>query len=509
MKKYDFIIIGSGVGGLSLAIRLASHFPLKRIAILTKSNLKDCSTEHAQGGIAVVQNLKIDSLEKHIQDTLVCGRGLCRKKTVEVVVKSAPKVLLELIHWGMKVDRNKNTLPHLGREGGHCEDRIVHYKDQSGAELMRTLSHKIAEIATIHVLEHHFAIDLIVSNNKCIGVEVFDICKQALRAYSSSYIILATGGIGQVYERSTNSAVSTGDGIAMAKRAGAKIKHMEFVQFHPTAFYATGNDNQRAFLISEAARGAGAVLRNERGAAFMQKYDSRKDLAPRDVVSQSIFEELQNQQKPYVFLDCTKINATKIRSHFPMIHQKCIGFGVDLCTSYIPVVPVQHYCCGGVCVDEHGETSVQNLFACGEVAYTGLHGANRLASNSLLEALVYSKLIFNAIKSNFVEAGDTGILKHSFGNKMLAPTSKCRIVQIKKEIQHIMQSAAGIKRNKKSMREAKNTLIKLKRELTQVPNDKKVWVEFQELRNIMEVGELILNQSLKREKSVGCFWVQA
>ena len=403
----DFLVIGSGIAGLSYAYKVAEHFRVLNqpvsVTIITKVNEDESNTKYAQGGIAaVIKNS--DSFENHIKDTLIAGDGFCNEKVVRTVVEEAPERIQELIDWGTNFDKNKQGEYDLAKEGGHSDHRILHYKDLTGNEIERALIEKVENHPYITVLDHHFAIDIITQHHlgvkvtrqsadkECFGAYVLNRKTNEIQTVLSKITLLATGGIGQAYKNTTNPTVATGDGIAMAYRAKAIIENMEFVQFHPTALYNPA-DNP-SFLISEAVRGAGGILRNHKGYAFMQDYDERTDLAPRDVVARSIDAEMKKHGKKHVFLDTTHIDKTHLQSHFPTIYNKCLSIGIDISKQLIPVVPAAHYLCGGIKVDLNAKTSIINLYASGECASTGLHGANRLASNSLLEALVFSHRAF-------------------------------------------------------------------------------------------------------------------
>ena len=396
MTHTDYLIFGSGVAGLSFAIKIATHFPEKTVTIITKSNAAESNTKYAQGGIAVVLNQIEDNFQKHISDTLVCGDGLCNKEVVEMVVKEGPKCVQQLIDWGTQFDKNELGSYDLGKEGGHSNHRVIHHKDQTGFEIERAILEQVHLQKNITILDYHFGIDLIVDNNICFGATVLNEKTNVISTFFAEKTLLATGGIGQIYGHTTNPAIATGDGIAMAIRAKAIVKDMEFIQFHPTALYHP--DLKSTFLISEAVRGFGAFLRDKKGKRFMFDYDDRGELASRDIVSQSIENEIKKSEDECVYLDCTHLEMKAFKKHFPMIYTRCKDLNINIETDWIPVIPAQHYLCGGIEVDTDGKTSIENLFACGECSYTGLHGANRLASNSLLEALVYSERIYKFLR---------------------------------------------------------------------------------------------------------------
>lgn len=502
----DFLIIGSGIAGLSLAIKLAEYFPNKEVTILTKSEPTTSNTNYAQGGIAVVTNFDSDSFEKHIADTLACGGGLCDEKVVEMVVTQAPERLKEMMRWGAKFDTNSKGKLDLGKEGGHSENRVVHHKDQTGSEMVFSMLNYIQKLPNIHLLKHYFALDLIAENGNCNGAKILNEGTGEIFELHAQKIILATGGIGQIYGHTTNAEIATGDGIAMAKRVGVTVQDMEFIQFHPTAMYA---DNlETTFLISEAVRGFGAILRNQSGERFMEKYDKRLELAPRDIVSQSIHAELKNNREKCVYLDCSHLDMTAFTQHFPMIYERCLAIGIDLQKDWIPVAPSQHYICGGIAVDKNGETTLKNLFVCGESARTGLHGANRLASNSLLEALVYSDRIFQFIRTS----NDAENL--FFENPSSIQNAKNQYLELnememlKTTLQTLMMQNVGIVRQKSELKRAKKTLQKMQQQVID-------WIEtacpsknLYELRNMVEVGLIIVNSSLERNESIGTFVIE-
>lgn len=506
MKTSNYLIIGSGVAGLSLAIKLSEKFPDRNITLVTKSNEEESNTKYAQGGIAVVTNFFKDSFEKHIEDTLMCGGGLCDKEVVDMVVKNAPERLNELIQWGAAFDRNTQGNLHLGKEGGHSAHRIVHHKDQTGKEIEQAILAQAKRKENICVLEYHFALDLIVRNNRCYGAYVLNEKTEDIQPFVSDFTILATGGIGQVYGHTTNPPVATGDGIAMGSRAGALIRDMEFIQFHPTTLYENGIT--AAFLISEAVRGFGACLQTKRGERFMLKYDARGDLAPRDIVSQSIDTELKKSGEPCVFMDCTHLDIKTFKHHFPMIYERCKSVGIDVAKDKIPVVPAQHYVCGGISVNINGETSVKHLFACGECSRTGLHGANRLASNSLLEALVYSHRIYNYLAA--ARSHQTKFPKNLSAYKINTQhISSDFILKQKKELQALMLRYAGIVRNDDELHHAKKNVVRLQKELEHIAQTHNITKEFFELKNMTETARLIIEHSLQRKNSAGTFVKQA
>ncbi len=392
----DYLVIGSGAAGLTFALKVADN---AKVVVVTKGEIDECNTDYAQGGICCV-TYPPDNFAKHIEDTMICGAGLCNREAVEMVVTRAPELIKDLVQWGASFDKTREGKYDLAREGGHSEHRILHHKDTTGAEIERALISQVKRHRNIEVLEHHFAIDLLTqhhlgqlvtrhdNNVECFGAYVMDLVQGGIKTILSRVTVVATGGVGNVYHTTTNPRVATGDGISMAHRAKAVMGNMAFIQFHPTALYNPGE--RPSFLISEAVRGFGGVLKLQDGSEFMHKYHHMGSLAPRDVVARSIDNEMKIRGDEYVYLDVTHRPAQDIINHFPNIYRKCLSIGIDITKEMIPVAPAAHYCCGGVKVDLNGESSIKRLYALGEAAYTGLHGANRLASNSLLEAVVYA-----------------------------------------------------------------------------------------------------------------------
>lgn len=501
MKTTDFLIIGSGVAGISLAIKLSDKFPNKNITVATKSNREESNTKYAQGGIAVVTHTE-DSYKKHIKDTLICGDGLCDTEVVKMVIKDGPERLKELIKWGAEFDKNHKNELDLGKEGGHSNHRVVHHKDQTGYEIEKTILTQAKKQKNITILDYHFALELIVSENHCFGAYVLNEKNNEIIPFVSDYTILATGGIGQVYGHTTNPKIATGDGIAMAFRANAEIRDMEFVQFHPTALYSENMNT--TFLISEAVRGFGAYLKNKQGERFMFKYDSRGELASRDIVSQSIDIELKKSGEPCVYIDCTHLDKTSFVRHFPMIYEQCNSLGIDITKDWIPVAPSQHYICGGISVNKNGQTSVNHLFACGECSRTGLHGANRLASNSLLEALVYSDKIYHYLTENYTKQNKIyPIIPEKNTKKEVA--SNDFIQKTKTEIQSVMLKNAGIVRTDNELLSARKQITMRKDELKKIEKKQAITKDFYELKNIIDIGLLIIEHSLSRTENKGAF----
>jgi L-aspartate oxidase len=512
MLETNFLIIGSGAAGLTLAVKLAEEFPKKKITVVTKAHQSESNTKYAQGGVAAVFDLKEDSFQKHIEDTLLAGDGLCDKKIVEMVIKEGPLRLKELMAWGANFDTDADGELTLGREGGHSKFRVIHHKDSTGNEIERALLERTNHLQNITTLPHHFAIDLITEHHfpemkgeeiSCYGAYVLDQISGSIFTIKADCTTLASGGMGQVYGHTTNPEVATGDGIAMAYRAKARIENMEFIQFHPTAFY--DGKNQSSFLISEALRGFGAFLRNKNGERFMFDNDDRGELASRDIVSRAIDSEMKNSGEECVYLDCTHLDIDELKLHFPNIYETCLLKNIDLEKDWIPVVPASHYLCGGVVVDSDGKTSIKNLFACGECSYTGLHGANRLASNSLLEALVYADRIFKYISKNIPSPTTIAIAEWNDSGTVMLSGSKILPQKIL-ELQLLMRRFAGVVRNNKDLKEASLRLEELYAETEALYQKHKLNTILCQLRNMINVAHLIIQQSLIRKENRGGYY---
>lgn len=516
MPNFDFLIIGSGIAGLTYAIKTAERFPDAKLAIVTKSDENESNTKYAQGGIAVVIDQLHDSFDQHIQDTLKAGDGLCDPEIVKIVVTEGYDRLLDLLKWGVNFDKNRQGNFDLGLEGGHSENRILHHKDLTGYEIERSLLEQVSKTPNIHVFTQHFAVDLITqhqlaskqANNphkrQCFGAYVFNPETKTIDVFSAKITLLATGGVGQIYQNTTNPVIATGDGIAMAYRAKAQIKNMEFIQFHPTALFHP--QTSPSFLISEAVRGFGALLRNKAGQLFMEKYDPRKELASRDIVSRAIDSELKKSGDDCVYLDCRHLDMNAFEKHFPTILHKVNEIGIDLKKSMIPVVPAAHYLCGGIQVNEYGQTSISNLYACGECSNTGLHGANRLASNSLLEALVFAhRCYLSAIETYQVAAIPEDILAWDEGNAK-EPEELILITHNRKELQITMNDYVGIIRSDERLSRAENRLKILYEETEALYKRCKISTELIELRNMISVAYLVVKQSQRRSENRGAFF---
>ena len=503
MIKTNYLIIGSGVAGLTLALKLANQFADKTVTIVTKAKADESNTKYAQGGIAIVTDKIEDSYKKHIEDTIICGNGLCDPAVVEMVISEGPKRLKELIEWGAKFDKNNEGTLDLGKEGGHSQNRVVHHKDQTGREIERAILSQVKRKKNINVLAHHFSIDLITENNRCLGAYVLNQVNKDILTFKSDFTILATGGIGHLYGHTTNPVIATGDGIAMAYRVNTEIKDMEFIQFHPTAL--NDSTTSTSFLISEAVRGFGGILRTKNGHQFMLDYDPRGDLASRDIVSQSIQKELAKTGDGCVYLDCTHLNTEAFVKHFPMIYERCKNVGVDVAKDWIPVGPAQHYICGGIVVDRTGKTSVENLFACGECSRTGLHGANRLASNSLLEALVYSDKIYHYLTETSFDAHQFEGSICEWGDNTKTRIEVAYIEKTKAELQLLMRQNAGIVRNDRDLLVAQKRLNQLEADIKTATQTYQVNANLWELYNLIIFVKIIVSQSILRNGNCGGF----
>lgn len=511
----DVLVIGSGVAGLSYALQTAMHRPDLSILILTKTNEDETNTKYAQGGVAAVFDAEKDSYEKHIEDTLIAGDGLCNKNIVEIVVKEGPERMHEIINWGTEFDKSTEGEYKLGKEGGHSENRILHYKDITGKEIERALLVKAHQYSNIKFIDYCFVIDIITQHHQgmlvtkstpqieCYGVYVLNLETHKIEKILSKTTLLATGGCGQVYRTTTNPKIATGDGMAMVYRAKGRIENMEFIQFHPTALYEPGKRFGQAFLITEAVRGDGAILRNSKGEDFMQRYDNRLSLAPRDIVARAIDSEMKILGDEHVYLDCTHMDLHKFIEHFPNIYEKCTSIGIDISKQYIPVAPAAHYSCGGVKTNAYGRTSIERLYCCGEASSTGLHGANRLASNSLLEALVFGYRCFYDSMSRI----DTFQIKNNIPDWNVSGTSDPKemilITQSIKELQLTMSDYVGIVRSNVRLERAMKRLTLLHEETETLYKTTTVSPQLCELRNLITVAYLIVKSAQFRKESRG------
>ncbi|MBG0858086.1 MAG: L-aspartate oxidase [Bacteroidales bacterium] len=508
-KRTDFLVIGSGIAGLTFALK-ASKFG--KVSIVTKADLDDTNTRYAQGGIASVFR-EPDNFEKHIRDTLIAGAGCCDESVVRMVVSEAPERIQDLIELGVPFDKKEDGTYDLAREGGHSEYRILHHKDKTGQAIQKTLMERVRSDPNIEIFEHHFAIEFLTQHHlgevvkrnypgiKCFGAYVADLVNQKVITFLSKITVVATGGLGNVYLTTTNPEIATGDGIAMAYRAKGTIENMEFVQFHPTSLY---DPNARpSFLITEALRGYGAILKNMKGENFMNRYDSRGSLAPRDIVVRAIDTEMKIWGDDHVWLDCTHLNPEGLKDHFPNVYEHCLARGIDITGDLIPVVPAAHYSCGGIKVDIDGQSNIDRLYALGEVSSTGLHGANRLASNSLIEAVVFAhraamhsakrleELSFEESIPNWDYKGTTHL------EEMVL------ITQSIKEVQMIMSNYVGIVRSDLRLERAMVRLEILYQETENLYKRSLISQKICELRNLINVGYIIIKLAKNRKESIG------
>lgn len=510
----DFLVIGSGIAGLTYALKVARQFPDKKVTVLTKAAADETNTKYAQGGIAVVNDLENDSFEKHIEDTIIAGDELCNEEVVEIVVKEGPERVEEIIAWGARFDKEKDGDYKRGREGGHSEFRILHYKDVTGKEVERALIDAVSKQTNIEFVKHCFVVDIITQHHlgylvtkatpdiTCYGIYMLNLATNQIEKILAPITLLATGGNGQVYRTTTNPAIATGDGVAMVYRAKGRIENMEFIQFHPTALYEPAVKGQ-AFLITEAVRGDGGILRNKDGEAFMERYDERKDLAPRDIVARAIDSEMKRTGTEHVWLDCRHFGKEKFTEHFPNIYEKCLSIGIDISRDMIPVAPAAHYSCGGIKTDEWGRSSIRNLYACGECASTGLHGANRLASNSLLEAMVFAHRCYMDATDNYPAIRVPAEIPDWNAQGTTQPKEMILITQSLKELQLLMTDYVGIVRNDVRLQRAMRRLDLLWQETEQLYQSATLSPQLLELRNMITVGYLIVKGATFRKESRG------
>ena len=513
IRKFDFLVIGSGVAGMSYALQVAES-GRGRVALVCKTNIEEANTAKAQGGVASVTNLEVDNFQKHITDTLIAGDYISDRRAVEQVVKRAPEGIRRLVQWGVNFDRKENGDFDLHREGGHSEFRILHHADDTGFEIQRGLIEAVKQHPNITLLEHHFAVEIITQHHlgveatrrtpdiECYGAYVLDPDTHKIDTILSRVTVLATGGIGAVYSSTTNPNIATGDGIAMAYRAKATVQDMEFVQFHPTALYHHG-ETHPAYLITEAMRGYGGILRLPNGEEFMQKYDRRLSLAPRDIVARAIDKEMKIHGLDHVCLDVTHKDPEETRHHFPNIYAKCQSIGIDITRQYIPVAPCAHYLCGGIKVDLDACSSIKRLYAIGECSCTGLHGGNRLASNSLIEAVVYAEAAANHSLAHLEEYAFNEAVPEWNDEGTMTNEEKVLIAQDIKEVGQIMSNYVGIVRSNLRLKRAWTRLDLLYEETEELFKRVKATPDICELRNMINVGYLITRQALERKESRG------
>ena len=508
-KRTDFLVIGSGIAGLTFALKAVKF---GKVTIVTKANIEDTNTRYAQGGIAAVFS-EPDNFEKHISDTLIAGGGLCNEEVVRMVVQEAPDRIKDLINLGVSFDKKEDGTYDLAKEGGHTEYRILHHKDKTGESIQNTLTEQVRNEPGIEILEHHFAIELLTQHHlgeevkrnypdiKCYGAYVADLVNQKVITLLSKVTVVATGGIGNVYLTTTNPEIATGDGVAMVYRAKGTIENMEFIQFHPTSLYDP--ERKPSFLITEALRGYGAVLKNLSGEKFMNRYDSRGSLAPRDIVARAIDNEMKIWGDDHVWLDCTHLNKDGLKDHFPNVYTHCLDRGIDITRDLIPVVPCAHYSCGGIKVDINGQSNIDRLYALGEASSTGLHGANRLASNSLIEAAVYAHraAIHSGSRVNDFTFEERIPLWDYKGTTHLE--EMVLITQSCKEVQMIMSNYVGIVRSDIRLERAMVRLDILYEETERLYKKSLISKKICELRNLINVGYIIIKMAKNRHESVG------
>lgn len=505
----DFLVIGSGIGGLSYALKVAEF---GSVIVITKSGLDETNTSYAQGGIAAV-TYDPDTLEKHVQDTLICGDGLCNEPVVRMIVEEAPAQINQLIQWGVKFDRKSNGQYDLAREGGHSEHRILHHKDNTGFEIQRALGARARQHPNIRLFENFFAVEILTQHHlgvqvkrgdvdiTCFGAYALDLKTQKVHTFLSKFTVMASGGTGNIYNSTTNPTIATGDGVAMVYRAKGEVENMAFVQFHPTSLY---NPSERpSFLITEAMRGFGAILKTIDGKEFMHKYDTRGSLAPRDIVARAIDNEMKLRGEDHVFLDVTFKNPSEIINHFPNIYQKCLSLDIDITKDFIPVVPAAHYLCGGIKVNSDGESTIRRLYAIGECSSTGLHGANRLASNSLIEAIVYAELAARHTLSLRSDVQINDRIPEWDYEGTTHNEEMVLITQSYREMQQIMSSYVGIVRSNLRLERALSRMEILYRETEELYKKSILTQKLCELRNMINVGYLIICFAQKMHESRG------
>ncbi len=499
--QYDVIIFGAGAAGLTLALRLPKKI---RIAVLAKSTLTESATLYAQGGISVVLD-KNDSVDAHIEDTLSAGAGLCDSETVRYVVENARKSIEWLIRGGVNFSRYNKNEYHLTKEGGHSHRRVIHSADATGYEVETNLASQARNATNIDIFDEHIAIDLITEENRCVGAYVLNKSSSQVDVFSAKATVLATGGAGKVYLYTSNPDVSTGDGIAMAWRAGCRVGNMEFIQFHPTCLY---HPDAKSFLLTEALRGEGAKLRlpnndKKAGEAFLHKFDPRGELAPRDIVARAIDHEIKRLGIDFVYLDISHRDSEFIIEHFPTVYERCKQFGFDMTTQAIPVVPAAHYLCGGVVANIDGETDLPGLYAIGETAFTGLHGANRMASNSLLECLVMAEAAAQSIESLVNNNDHPKSLRPWDASQVTPSLETVEINHNWDELRRVMSDYVGIVRSNKRLKLAKKRIENLKQEINDFYANHIITNDLIELRNLITIADIIVRSAMLRQESRG------
>lgn len=509
IQKYDFLVIGSGIAGLSYALKVAEK---GKVGLIAKTDLEETNTKYAQGGIAAVM-YPPDNYEKHVQDTMIAGDGLCDREVVEMVAKEAPSQIKQLINWGVNFDKTEKGKYDLGREGGHSECRVFHHKDNTGEEIEQKLIRQVLNHQNIEIMENFFAVEVLTQHHlgktirrndpdiECYGAYVMDMRTSMVYKVLSKVTVIATGGVGALYDTTTNPHVATGDGVAMVYRAKGIIENMEFLQFHPTALYNPGE--RPAFLITEALRGFGAILRTRDKAEFMKKYDKRGCLAPRDIVARAIDNEMKKRGDEHVLLDCTHLNAEKLKNHFPNIYKKCLTLNIDITKDYIPVIPAAHYSCGGIKVDKNGRSAINRLYAIGEASSTGLHGANRLASNSLMEAVVYADHAAKDSASRINELSYREDLPEWDYSGTTYPEEMVMITQNQKEVRQIMSNYVGIVRSNLRLERALKRLEIINNETEALYKKSTLSKKLCELRNLINVGYLVIKMAQNLRESRG------
>lgn len=518
MIKADVLVIGSGISGLSYAIKISEKMPDAKIIIVTKADEDESNTKYAQGGLAVVTDFDKDNFQKHIDDTMRAGDGENNLDVVKMVIEEGPDRFHELVEWGTRFDEKDGHLM-LGREGGHTENRIVHHKDITGAEIERALLETANNSNNIEILPYHYVIDLITQhhvpgktpekgNIHCYGAYVLDEKSKKIKKITAKITLVATGGAGHVYKNTTNPIIATGDGIAFVHRAHGKVSNMQYYQFHPTALYS--NRDGMLFLISEAVRGEGAKLRTKDGKKFMHKYDEREELASRDIVARAIDNELKISGDEYVGLDCREMDHENFKEHFPNIYKKCLDEGIDPFKQLIPVVPACHYLMGGIEVDRDGQSSIKNLFSVGECTNSGLHGANRLASNSLLEGLVFghnaAMKTVELLQKNDFNFDDLKAVPEWNEEGMKMMDEMVLVTYLRKQLQEMMSDLVSIVRSNSRLEMAHKKQQEIAEAVKELYNYSILSPQLSELRNLVNIAELIIKQSLEMKVNKGAFY---